>query len=763
ARQVEDEARAPFSLEAGPLVRGRLLRLGEDDHALLVTMHHIVSDGWSMGVFTRELAALYRAGRRGEAACLPALPVQYADYARWQRDRVDEAMLQRQGAYWRDALSGAPALLALPTDRPRPARQDHAGAAVPVHLDAELTAALNALGQQHGATLFMVLLAGWATVLGRLAGQDELVIGAPVANRQRAEVEGLIGLFVNTLALRVDLAGEPDANALLARVKARVLDAQAHQDLPFEQVIEAVRPERSLSYSPLFQALLAWSNVDTRGLALDGLALAPLAAAHRAAKFDVSLVLDERDGCIAGELEYASALFDRATMQRHVGYLERVLRAMVAQPSGALSRIALLDAAEQHRLLDTWNRTGATYPASQGVHRLFEAQARHTPEAIAVIDGETVLDYAALEAKANRLARRLIAAGVQPGQRVVTLLDRSAALVIAQLAILKAGAAYVPIDPRAPAERQAWVMRDCGAPVAVVDTAAGLPGEIAARALPIDDGSGTDEPAANPGLPFDEAAVAYVMYTSGSTGTPKGVLVPHRGVNRLVVNNGYASFHAEDRVAWVGNPAFDISTLEVWAPLLHGGCLVVVPHAAVLQPQQLRALVQRHRISVLHLTSGLFSQIAELLGDVLGTLRLLLVGGDAVDPAVVARVLARHAPRHLLHCYGPTENTTFSTTCELTAADARLPRLPIGRPIANTRAYLLDAHGQPVPTGAIGELYVGGDGVAHGYLDRPELTAERFLADPFAAEPGARMYRTGDLARYLPDGRLEFLGRNDQQ
>ncbi len=763
ARQVEDEARAPFSLEAGSLVRGRLLRLGQDDHALLVTMHHIVSDGWSMGVFTRELAALYRAGRRGEAACLPALPVQYADYARWQRDRVDEAMLQRQGAYWRDALSGAPALLALPTDRPRPARQDHAGAAVPVHLDAELTAALKALGQQYGATLFMVLLAGWATVLGRLAGQDELVIGAPVANRQRAEVEGLIGLFVNTLALRVDLAGEPDANALLARVKARVLDAQAHQDLPFEQVIEAVRPERSLSYSPLFQALLAWSNVDIRGLALDGLALAPLAAAHRAAKFDVSLVLDERDGCIAGELEYASALFDRATVQRHVGYLERVLRAMVAQPSRALSRIALLDAAEQHRLLDTWNRTGATYPASQGVHRLFEAQARHTPEAIAVIDGETVLDYAALEAKANRLARRLIAAGVQPGQRVVTLLDRSAALVIAQLAILKAGAAYVPIDPRAPAERQAWVMRDCGAPVAVVDTAAGLPEEIAARALPIDDGSGTDEPAANPGLPFDEAAVAYVMYTSGSTGTPKGVLVPHRGVNRLVVNNGYASFHAEDRVAWVGNPAFDISTLEVWAPLLHGGCLVVVPHAAVLQPQQLRALVERHRISVLHLTSGLFSQIAELLGDVLGTLRLLLVGGDAVDPAVVARVLARHAPRHLLHCYGPTENTTFSTTCELTAADARLPRLPIGRPIANTRAYLLDAHGQPVPTGAIGELYVGGDGVAHGYLDRPELTAERFLADPFAAEPGARMYRTGDLARYLPDGRLEFLGRNDQQ
>ncbi len=306
-------------------------------------------------------------------------------------------------------------------------------------------------------------------------------------------------------------------------------------------------------------------------------------------------------------------------------------------------------------------------------------------------------------------------------------------------------------------------MRDCGAPVAVVDTAAGLPGEIAARALPIDDGGGTDEPAANPGLPFDEAAVAYVMYTSGSTGTPKGVLVPHRGVNRLVVNNGYASFHAEDRVAWVGNPAFDISTLEVWAPLLHGGCLVVVPHAAVLQPQQLGALVERHRISVLHLTSGLFSQIAELLGDVLGTLRLLLVGGDAVDPAVVARVLARHAPRHLLHCYGPTENTTFSTTCELTAADARLPRLPIGRPIANTRAYLLDSHGQPVPTGAIGELYVGGDGVAHGYLDRPELTAERFLADPFAAEPGARMYRTGDLARYLPDGRLEFLGRNDQQ
>ncbi|MBI0329292.1 non-ribosomal peptide synthase/polyketide synthase [Burkholderia plantarii] len=769
ARLADDEARAPFDLAAGPLVRGQLVRLGADRHALLVTMHHIVSDGWSMGVFTRELAALYRGCRdAGPASTLPALPplpVQYADYAAWQRRLVDDAMLRRQGAWWRDALLGAPALLSLPTDRPRPAVQDYAGAAVPVVLDRTLTAGLKALAQRHGATPFMVLLAGWATVLGRLAGQDEVVIGAPVANRRRAEVQELIGLFVNTLALRVDLSGDVSADALLQRIKARVLDAQAHQDLPFEQVIEALRPARSLAYSPVFQALLAWRNVDASGLALEGLALEPLTATHRSAKFDVSLALDERDGRIEGELEYASALFERATIERHAGYLVSVLRAMVAEPAQPVLHAPMLGAPERELLLDGWNRTRAPYPAHQRVQRLFEAQARRTPDAVAVIDGETALGYAELDARADRLAQRLVAAGVRPGARVVTVLERGAALVAAQLAILKAGAAYVPIDPQAPAARQAWVMRDCGAPLALVTrVSAGLPDEIAAHALCVDDDD-PDIAAATGGidLPDDGDAVAYVMYTSGSTGTPKGVLVPHRGINRLILNNGYASFGADDRVAWVGNPAFDISTLEVWAPLLHGGCLVVVPHASVLAPQQLRALLLARRITVLHLTSGLFSQIAGPLGEVLGGLRLLLVGGDAVDPAVVARVLAHHAPRHLLHCYGPTENTTFSTTCEITAADARLPRLPIGRPVANTRVYLLDAHGQPVPLGAAGELYVGGDGVALGYLDRPDLSAERFLADPFDATPGARMYRTGDLARYLPDGRLEFLGRNDQQ
>ncbi|WP_244131951.1 non-ribosomal peptide synthase/polyketide synthase [Burkholderia plantarii] len=771
ARLADDEARAPFDLAAGPLVRGQLVRLGADRHALLVTMHHIVSDGWSMGVFTRELAALYRGYREAGAAstspppALPPLPVQYADYAAWQRRLVDDAMLEQQGAWWRDTLLGAPALLELPTDRPRPAVQDYAGAAVPVVLDAALTAGLKALARRHGATPFMVLLAGWATVLGRLAGQDEVVIGAPVANRRRAEVQELIGLFVNTLALRVDLSGGVSADALLQRIKARVLDAQAHQDLPFEQVIEALRPARSLAYSPVFQALLAWRNVDTGGLALDGLALEPLTATHRSAKFDVSLALDERDGRIEGELEYASALFERATIERHAGYLVSVLRAMVAEPAQPVLRAPMLGAPERELLLDGWNRTRAPYPARQRVHRLFEAQARRTPGAVAVIDGEATCTYAELDARADRLAQRLVAAGVRPGARVVTVLERGAALVVAQLAILKAGAAYVPIDPQAPAARQAWVMRDCGAPLALVTRACtGLPDEIAAHAMCVDDDDGGR--AATTGgidLSDDGDAVAYVMYTSGSTGTPKGVLVPHRGINRLILGNGYASFGADDRVAWVGNPAFDISTLEVWAPLLNGGCLVVVPHASVLAPQQLRALLLARRVTVLHLTSGLFSQIAGPLGDVLGSLRLLLVGGDAVDPAVVARVLTQHAPRHLLHCYGPTENTTFSTTCEITAADAQLPRLPIGRPIANTRVYLLDAHGQPVPLGAAGELYVGGDGVALGYLDRPDLSAERFLADPFDTAPGARMYRTGDLARYLPDGRLEFLGRNDQQ
>ncbi|MET4121765.1 amino acid adenylation domain-containing protein, partial [Bradyrhizobium sp. JR1.5] len=407
------------------------------------------------------------------------------------------------------------------------------------------------------------------------------------------------------------------------------------------------------------------------------------------------------------------------------------------------------------------NRTAAPYPAEQCIHELFEAQVRQAPDAVAVVDADARLSYGELNARANRLAHHLVGLGVKPGDSVATMLDRSVALVVAQLATLKAGGVYVPIDRALPSARQSWILADCDARFVLSESDDDDLVDVTIPVLPIEPlmagtGCGTD-----PGLALSAEAAAYVMYTSGSTGVPKGVVVPHRAVNRLVINNGYAEFSSRDRVAWLGNPAFDISTLEVWAPLLHGSSLIVIPYTDVLEPEVLRSLVQQHRITVLHLTAGLFRQSANDLGPVLASLRLLLVGGDAVDVAAVARVLRQNRPQHLLHCYGPTETTTLATVCEINAIDEPFQRLPIGRPIANTQVYLLDGHAEPVPFGAVGELYIGGAGVARGYLNRPELTAERFIASPFVE--GDRLYRTGDLARYLPDGNLAFLGRNDEQ
>ncbi|WP_043228285.1 condensation domain-containing protein, partial [Burkholderia glumae] len=459
--RLEAQACAPFDLERGPPIRGQLVRLGPDDHALLLTLHHIAADGWSMGVLTRELAAFYEAGRRAAPAPLPPLPLQYADYAAWQRRLLDGEALQEQAAYWRDALSNAPALLSLPTDRPRPARQDFAGATVPVRLDAALGTALKALSLRHGATLYMTLLAGWAVVLARLSGQDEVVIGSPAANRLRAETEGLIGFFVNTLALPLDLSGGPSVAELLRRVRARTLEAQARQDLPFEQVVELVKPLRSLSHSPLFQVMFAWQNVELPALALPGLRLEPLAPVRASAKFDLTLELGEADGAIVGTLEYATALFDRATAARHVGYLERVLREMTAREQEPVAALPMLGDAERRRLLEAHNRTGAAYPFVPSVAALVEAQVRRTPDAPAVAqcspeDGaERVLSYAQLDQQANALAHHLIARGVRPGDRVAICVQRCPEMVVGLLAILKAGAGYVPLDPSYPPARLA--------------------------------------------------------------------------------------------------------------------------------------------------------------------------------------------------------------------------------------------------------------------------------------------------------------------
>ncbi len=758
ASVMAEEAAAPFDLERGPLVRGRLVRIASDDHVLLVTMHHIVSDGWSMGVLVEELTALYTAFERGDGDPLPALPVQYADYAAWQRKWVDGDVLSQQAEYWKAALAGAPELLELPADRPRPAVQDHAGAFAGIELDEELTASLKALGQRHGTTLFMTLMAAWAAVLARLTGQDDVVIGTPTANRGRAEIEGLIGFFVNTLALRVDLAGEPTVAELLGRVKARALEAQAHQDIPFERVVEAVQPVRSTAHSPLFQVVFAWQSAPGGALRLPGLEIGSTGAGSRvSAKFDLSLALQESDGRIVGGVEYATALFDDPTVKRYLGYLRRVLEAMVADERQAVSRLPLLGDDERRRLVEEWNATDAEFPAATGVHALFEAQARRTPDAIALVDGDVSLTYAELDARANHLAHHLLTLGVQAGERVAILIPRALELVVAELAVLRAGAAYVPIDPTFPAERIRFMVADSGARLVLARSGDVLP-ELAAERIDVD--AAPEAPAGTLPEAAGGNAAAYVMYTSGSTGEPKGVVVPHRAIVRLVINNGYAEFGAEDRVAFAANPAFDASTMEVWAPLLNGGRIVIIPQDVLLEPARFAAALREQGVDVLWMTVGLFNRYVDALQDVLPGLRYLIVGGDALDPRVIARVVEQHKPRHLLNGYGPTETTTFAITHDITEVPEGVRGIPLGRPISNTRIYLLDNHLQPVPTGAAGEVYIGGAGVALGYLNQPALTEERFVEDVFG---GGRMYRTGDVARWLPDGTVEFLGRNDGQ
>ena len=763
-RLAAEEGSAPFSLERGPLIRGRLIRMGPEEHFLLLTMHHIVADGWSTGVFFNEMGALYGAFQRGEPDPLPPLEVQYADYAAWQRRWLDGEVLRQQSEYWGNTLAGAPELLELPTDRARPPVQDHAGGLAAVELDEELTAGLKALGARHGTTLFMTLLAGWAIVLGRLSCAEDVVIGTPSANRGRREIEGLIGFFVNTLALRLDLSGSPSVAELLGRVKARTLEAQDHQDIPFEQVVERVQPVRSLAYSPLFQVMFAWQSASGAGLALQGLEAATgRGVSQTLAKFDLLLTLSERDGRIAGGAEYATALFERATVERYLGYLRVVLKAMADDDRQAVDALPLLSAEERRQVVEGWNATGAPYPRGVGVHELFEAQVRRAPHAVAVVDGDRSLTYAELNARANRVARALAARGLGADTRVAILIPRSAELVAAELAVLKAGAAYVPLDATYPAERTASMVADSGSPVVLSRSGETVPGLPGVERIDLDTlGEWSED---DLGVSAGGEAVAYVMYTSGSTGEPKGVMVPHRAIAQLVLANGQVDLGPGDRVAMAANPAFDAATMEVWGALLNGGRVVVVDQDVLLDPHAYGRLLRERGVTALLITPVLFNQYAEVIPEALAGVRHVLTGGDRALPAAYARIQGESSRAAVHNCYGPTETTCFSVAHAIGAEDLadQNRSVPIGRPRANARAYVLDGAGAPVPVGVVGELYLGGAGVAHGYWRRRGLTAERFVPDPFGPEPGGRLYRTGDLVRRRADGRLEFIGRTDFQ
>jgi amino acid adenylation domain-containing protein len=747
-RIAADEATRPFDLGAQPPVRARLVRVDEEEWQLSFTLHHVAGDGWSLGVLVREVSALYAAFARGEPSPLPELPIQYADYAAWQRAWLTGEVLDAQLAWWRDALAGAPPLLELPTDRPRPPVQGSAGGQVAFHLPAETVAALREVARRQGATLFMVLLAGWQALLARYAGADDVSVGTPVAGRTRLETEGLIGFFVNTLVLRTDLSGDPPFRELVARVRETTLNAYGHQDIPFERLVEELAPERSLRHTPLFQAMLVLQNNVHEALRLGPLDAEPVEAVSGAALFDLMLNLREDGDALAGTLDYRAELFDRGTVERMLDHLRALLRTVAADPGRRLSDVDLLDAAERARLA-AWNRTDLPLPDERRVHRLIEVRARRTPDAAAVVFAGEALTYAELDARANRLARHLAALGAGPETRVGICLERSAEMVVALLAVLKAGAAYLPLDPSYPADRLAYMLGDSGAPLLVTQHALRtlLPAS-GVRPVFVDTDAAEIAalPADAPETAVDAENAAYVIYTSGSTGRPKGVVVTHTNA---------AAFFAgmDDRVGgsmpgtWlaVTRISFDIHVLELLWTLARGFRVVVQPEPdRAGAGEGIAEQIRRHGVTHLQCTPSLASMLlAESGTEALAGLERLFLGGEALPPELAARI-GEVLPGGLVNLYGPTETTVWSATHAVRETDGPIP---IGRPIANTRVHVVDAALRPQPGIVPGELCIAGAGVTRGYLGRPALTADRFVPDPFSSEPGARMYRTGDRVR----------------
>ncbi len=769
ASRVSALLERPFDLQTGPLFRALLLRLSANEHVLVYGGHHSVLDGWSMGVLTREVAALYRAARSGETAALPALAIQYGDYALWQRRQLPAERLAAATQWWSDYLAGAPEAITLPFDRARPARMDHRGDAVPVHIDAAVTEALRALGQRHGATLFMVLETALAVLLYRIGAGRELVIGTATANRPRRELEDLIGFFVNTVALRHSLDPSASFEATLAQGRESILSALEQGHVPFEAVVEAARPARSLSHHPLVQVMMVLQNWADGALdavpSLDGVRVEALPEATRRSRFDLELSLIPRDGGLEGVLFYASQLFDRSTAERLAGMYRHLLTAVAATPRTAIGDLPLIDHAERRRLLVDFNAADRSADAAIDgtVLDLFAAQVAERPDAAAVVDGDTTLTYRDLDAAANRLARHLRTLGVGPETVVGVCLDRSATLIVTFLAIWKAGGAYLPLAPDEPAARRTLMIDQAGAQLVI--TASDRVSEFHGPTLAIDapDAAYRLTDSAHSRLPtcIGPNSLAYVTYTSGSTGTPKGVAAQHRGITRLV-REPYHGLDKRGHILHVAHVAFDATTFEIWTPLAAGGT-VVVSREKLLNAADLRAFIEGRAVTGAFITTALFHSLVGEDPSCLAGFETLIVGGEVLDPAILDTARAACPDIKLFNSYGPTETTTFATTADLTVNHDRAKPITLGRPIFLTELYICDARLAPVPVGVPGELLIGGDGVARGYRGASRLTAERFVADPFSGHVGARLYRTGDLVRWRDDGTLEFLGRIDHQ
>lgn len=764
---VEREARRPFDLSVGPLIRAIILRLREEEHILLVTMHHVITDGWSVGIFHRELSAIYEAVTSERPAALyPALTIQYTDYAVWQREWFEGDTYRAQLEYWKKQFATMPPALELPTDHPRPSMHGYRvfrGNQHTITLSADLTRRIKTLCQRENVTLFMVLMAAYQILLHRYTGESDIVVGTPIAGRPLPELEDLIGLFINTLAIRSQVSSEATVRDFLSQVKQVALGAYAHQDVPFERLVKELQPDRTLAQNPLFQVMFVLQNEEILPLHLPGVKAEHFRIEHVTANFDLTLDITEHGDELACMFESNADLFEAETITRLMGHFQTLLEGMTQNPELKLSELPLLTEAERLQLLYEWNDTKTPYPSACSIQELFEEQVSLDPDAVALIWDGGELTYRDLNARANQLAHYLRERGVKGDTRVAACLHRSPDLIVALLAILKAGGAYVPLDPAYPQQRLEFMMADSGAPLMLTQTklASNLP--ISESIICIDALGEELVKQSQENQPSIVGAdnLAYVMYTSGSTGQPKGVTVTHRNVVRLVKNTNYASFTRDEVFLQASTISFDASTFEIWGSVLNGARLVMLPPGAP-SLKELGAAIKRYKVTTLWLTAGLFHLMVENHLDDLRGLRQLLAGGDILSVPHVKRVFEELPNCRVINGYGPTENTTFTCCYPVNNLSKVNGSVPIGFPISNTSVYVLDRHSNPVPIGIPGELYIGGDGLARGYLDRPELTEERFVRNPFATN-GDRLYRTGDLVRYKSTGEIEFIGRIDNQ
>jgi amino acid adenylation domain-containing protein len=756
-RLAEEEVRKPFDIARGPLMRASAFRLGDQDHLALLVIHHIISDGWSRDVILGELSACYESFAAGRSPRLPELPIHYADFANWQYEALTEGKLDKQVAYWKQRLAGRLPVLDLPSDRPRPAARTFQGAKLSFLLALGLSKSLKALSRREGATLFMTLLAAFKVLLHRYTGEEDILVGTPIAGRNRLETEGLIGLFINTLVLRTDLSGNPSFRQLLAGVRKLAWEAFANQDVPFEKLVDELRPERNASYSPVFQAMLVLGYNPNAPISLAGLTVTPVELDSRSSQFDLTISMADTDRGLEGFIEYNTDIFDEPRIKRMAVHFENILRAVTLAPEQPISDLPLMGEQERHQLIVEWNQTEASFPGDKGFHHLFEAQAERTPDATALVFKDEQLSYRELNARANQLAHYLQGLGVGPDDLIGVYVDRSPELTVAMLGILKAGGAYMPLDPRYPADRLAFMLDDARVPVLLsVERLAGQRLEHQARVILLDRDwrqvalCSTDNTASR----TTPGNLAYVIYTSGSTGRPKGVLIGHGGLTNLSEAQLRAfDLKQENRVLQFSSLGFDASIFEVAMALRVGAALCLADEDSLLPGQPLIDLMRQRAVTNVTLPP---SALAAMPEEKMADLATIVVAGEACSADLVERWAGG---RRFFNAYGPTEATVWSTLARCFSGD----KPDIGRAIDNTQVYVLDRFLQPVPVGVPGELHIGGVGLARGYLNRADLTAERFIPNPFASEPGSRLYKTGDLACLLTSGRLDFLGRIDHQ